>query len=118
MSHPVDERNPLFLCFELGILLDSELILVVVAEESVDIEHVFEQDWEGLMLVGEANEDVLLILLRQLDQVLLQLLRLGLFETLRDGNEELLERHLLNIDAVNFKINDIESPEAWITWAW
>ena len=106
---------PLLLVAGLLTYLDGVLVLVVVTKESVDAELILEAHREGLILMWEVNEYVLLIRLSQLHEVLLELFRLGFFDSLRDDNHSFLELLLLDVNRFVFELNHSQSLESWVS---
>ena len=116
-ANAIDMVLPLSLVPRLRANLDRVLVLVVVSEERVDTELVFEAHREGLILIGEVNEDVFLALLGQLHKVLLEILGLRLLDHLRHHGHGDLELLLLHVHRVVLQLDDTQSLEGWVAWA-
>lgn len=71
ITNLVDVSMPLFLSARLRTNLDRILVLIVVTKERIATELVLEAHREGLVLIREVDENVLLVLLGQLHEVLL-----------------------------------------------
>ena len=71
ITNLVDVSMPLFLRTRLRTDLYRVLVLIVVTEERIAIELVLEAHREGLVLIWEVNEHILLAILGQLHEVLL-----------------------------------------------
>ena len=116
-ANAIDMILPLFLVARLRTNLNRVLVLVVVSEERVDTELVLEAHREGLILIGEVNEDVFLGLLGQLHEVLLEILGLRLLDHLRHHGHGDLELLLLHVHRVVLQLYDTQSLEGWVAWA-
>ena len=113
----IDVSVPFFLVSSLLTDLDSVLVLIIVTEECIDTELIFEAHWEGFILVREVNEDVLLTLLGQSHQVLFEFLRLCLLNDLRNHNHSNLELLLLHVNRVVLELNDTQCLEGGVAGA-
>lgn len=112
-----DVGIPLFLVACLLPHLDGVLVLVVVSEESVDVEAVLEAHRERLSLEWEVHEDILFLGFGELEQEFFKLFRLSFLNALWDNNHALLELLLLHVDVVVLEVDDAEGLEGWVTWA-
>ena len=97
--------------------LNRVLVFIVVSEQCVHLKLVFEAHWESFTLVWEVNEDILLVLLRQLDEPSFEFLGLRLFYALRNHNHAFLEGLLVDVDTFIVELDDTEGLEGRITWA-
>ena len=118
ITNLVDVSMPLFLRTRLRTDLNRVLVLIVVTEERIAIELVLEAHREGLVLIWEVNEHILLAILGQLHEVLLQLLRLRLLDDLRNDDHGDLEFLLLHVHRVVLELDDTQSFECGVAWAW
>ena len=80
--------------------LDRVLVFIIVTEQRVHLKFVLEAHRESLTLVWEVNEDILLVLLRELDEPPFELLGLRLLYALGNDNHAFLEGLLVDVDTV------------------
>ena len=97
--------------------LNRVLVFIVVSEQCVHLKLVFEAHWESFTLVWEVNEDILLVLLRELDEPSFKFLGLRLFYALRNHNHAFLEGLLVDVDTFIVELDDTKGLEGRVTWA-